>query len=193
VEELRRRIAAGALGTLLHAEGNFCVDRYGHFKWDDWKGDRGQVLPGSLADHMLYALIELLGPVAEVDVHGATHTLAVPIADTTAVLLRFKNNASGLLTAIGVTPEYYRLAVFGSKGWIELRGNEEFTFQPKEGAAETIRFPRIDTERAELEAFADVVAGRRPFPYALEDAVHSAAVLEAMGESAASGKPAAVR
>jgi predicted dehydrogenase len=192
VNELRKRVAAGALGTLLHAEGNFCVDRYGHFTPGDWKSDRDQVLPGSLADHMLYGLIELLGPVAEVHAHGASHTLSMPIAATTAVLLRFQNGTSGLLTAIGVTPEYYRLAVFGTKGWIELRGNDEFTFQPKEGEAEVIKYAKFDAERAELEAFADAVAGTKPFPYSLDNAVHSAAVLEAMGQSAKSGKPVAM-
>lgn len=193
VNEMRKRVAAGALGTLLHAEGNFCVDRYGHLKpGGDWKTDRGQVLPGSLADHMLYGLIELLGPVAEVHAHGASHALSIPIAETTAVLLRFRNGKSGLLTAIGVTPDYYRLAVFGSKGWIELRGTDEFTFQPKEGEAETIKYPAFDAERAELEAFADAVAGTKPFPYSLDNAVHSAAVLDAMGASAKSGKPVAV-
>ncbi len=190
VNELRKRVAAGALGTLLHAEGNFCVDRYGHLKpGGDWKTDRDQVLPGSLADHMLYGLIELLGPVAEVHAHGASLASSIPIAETTAVLLRFRNGTSGLLTAIGVTPDYYRLAVFGTKGWIELRGSDEFTFQPKEGEAEMIRFPKFDAERAELEAFADAVAGTKPFPYSLDNAVHSAAVLEAMGASAKSGKP----
>lgn len=189
VVELRKRVAAGALGKLLHGEGNFCVDRYGSLKPGDWKTDRGQVLAGSLADHMLYNLIELLGPVVDVHAYGATHVIQQPIADTTAVLLRFRNATSGLLTAIGVTPEFYRLQVFGTKGWAELRGIDQFTFQPLEGEAETIRYPAFDAEHAELEAFAAAVAGEKPFPYSLDNAVHSAAVLEAMGRSAESGKP----
>lgn len=192
VNELRKRVAAGALGRLLHAEGNFCVDRYGDLAPGDWKSDRDQVLPGSLADHMLYGLIELLGPVAEVDAHGARHVVSAPIADTTAVLLRFRNGASGLLTAIGVTPEYFRLTVFGTEGWAELRGQNQFTVQPIDGEAETINYPKFDAERAELESFAAAVAGERPFPYSLDNAVHSVAVLQAMGESAASGKPVTV-
>ncbi len=71
VAELRRRVAAGDLGTLLHMEGNFCVDRYFKLKpGADWKTDSSQVLAGALADHPLYAMIELLGPVAEVVSHG---------------------------------------------------------------------------------------------------------------------------
>ena len=67
IAELRRRVAAGDLGTLLHMEGNFCVDRYFKLKpGTDWKTDTSQVLAGALADHPLYTMIELMGPVAEV-------------------------------------------------------------------------------------------------------------------------------
>lgn len=192
VVELRQRLAAGALGQLVHAEGNFCVDRYRSLKPGDWKTDRGQVQAGSLADHMLYGLIEFLGPVSEVTVHGATHVPGVPIADTVAALLRFKNGTSGLLTAIGVTPELFRLQVFGTKGWVELRGLDRFTFQPAEGPLEVIDFPPYDAEEAEMEAFADALAGTQPFPATLDNAVHSAAVLEAMDRSAATGKSVAL-
>lgn len=192
VVELRKRVAAGALGTLLHAEGNFCVYRYHDLDPNDWKSDRKQVLAGSLADHMLYGLIETLGAVSEVHALAATHVAPVPIADTTAVLLRFRKGTSGLLTAIGMTAEDYRLQVFGSKGWIELRGLSQFKFQPIKGEAEVITFPKFDAERAEMEAFADAVTGKAPFPFSVDDAVHSAAVLEAMDQSAKAGKPVAV-
>lgn len=192
VNELRKRVKAGDLGTLLHGEGNFCVDRYGHLKPGDWKTERDQVMAGSLADHMLYGLIDLFGPVAEVDTHGATHAIKIPIADTAAVLLRFRGGTSGLLTAIGVTPEFFRLQIFGTKGWAELRGLDQFTFQPAEGEAETITFPKFDAERAEMEAFAETVLNKKPFPFSLDNAVHSALVMEAMNKSAETGKPVKV-
>src|SRR4051794_24748752 len=54
IAELRRRVAAGDLGTLLHMEGNFCVDRYYKLKpGKDWKTDTKQVLAGALADTRL--------------------------------------------------------------------------------------------------------------------------------------------
>jgi predicted dehydrogenase len=193
VGELRRRIADGDLGTVLHAEGNFCVDRYFHLKpGADWKTDRAQVLAGALADHMLYAMIELLGRVAEVDAHGSTRALDVPITDTTAVLLRFQGGASGLLTAMGATANYERLTVFGSKGWAEVRGGSRFSFQPVEGEAKEVGFPDFDAERAELESFADAVAGAKPFPVPVDDAVHSVAVLEAISRSAAEARPVTI-
>lgn len=194
VAELRRRAAAGDLGTLLHVEGNFCVDRYFKLKADggDWKTDAAQVLPGALADHPLYLSIELMGPVAEVHATASRRAISAPIMDTTAVLLRFRSGASGLLTAIGATASYERLTVFGSKGWAEVRDGRHFAFRPLEGKGTATDYAKIDTERLEMEAFAAAVAGEKPFPVPVDDAVHSAAVLEAMGRSAATGKPVAI-
>jgi predicted dehydrogenase len=53
-------------------------------------------------------------------------------------------------------------------------------------------FPPTDIERAELEAFADAVAGRAAFPVDTEQAIHGAAVFEAILRSAAAGQPVAV-
>ena len=190
IAELRRRVAAGDLGTLLHMEGNFCVDRYFRLKpGTDWKTEPGQVLAGALADHPLYAMIELLGPVAEVVSHASTRATKLPIADATATLLRFASGASGLLTAIGATPTYERTTVFGSKGWAEIREGEHFTFQPLEGDAHTTEYPSGDPERAELEAFAAAVTGEKPFPVTVDTAVHGVAVLEAMDRSARTSQP----
>jgi len=189
IAELRRRVAAGDLGTLLHMEGDFCVDRYFRLKpGTDWKTDKGQVLAGALADHPLYAMIELLGSVAEVVSHGSTRATKLLIADTTATLLRFASGASGLLTAIGATATYERTTVFGSKGWAEIRHGEEFTFQPIGGESITVNCPDSGSEKAELEAFAAAVTGERPFPVSMDDAVHSVAVLEAIDLAARSGQ-----
>lgn len=190
VRELRRCVAEGALGPLIHAEGDFCADRYRDLKPDSWKASAGQVTPGSLGDHIIYLMIELLGPVAEVTV-AATRQVAkdVPLADVTAVLLKFKGGQTGLLSAIGVTAELSRLHVFGSEGWAEMRGLTEFTRQGLTGAPDKRDLPAIDAQRVEMEAFADAVAGTAPFPVPVADAVHSAAVLEAMTRSAVSGRP----
>jgi len=186
---LRCRVAAGDLGTLLHMEGNFCVDRYLKLKpGADWKTDRSQVLAGALGDHPLYAMIELMGPVAEVMARGATRAIELPITDTTATLLSFASGASGLLTAIGATATYERTTVFGSKGWAELRNGARFTFQPIEGKGASIDYPDFDAEKTELEAFAAAVTGERPFPVPVDDAVHSVAVLEAIDRSAKMGR-----
>lgn len=190
VAELRRRVKAGDLGQLTHAEGNFCVDRYGKVQAGSWKADPEQATPGSLADHPLYLMIELLGPVAEVYVAATTQVAKhIPLADVTAVLLKFKGGQTGTLQANGVTPELTRLHVYGSKGWAEIREQDYFLFKDRKGEPQAMQIAEIDAERAEMEAFADAVTGAAAFPYSVESAVNAVAVLDAMARSAKSGKP----
>jgi len=188
VAEMRRRIQSGALGRLLHAEGNFCTDRFGSFAPGFWKADPEQVPAGSLADHMLYLMIETLGPISEVDTAAVSDVSANGLADVAAVLLKTRGNATGMLTAIGVTPDFYRFQVFGTKGWLELRDLRKLTFQSVDGQREDLTMPEADPIRAQVEAFADAVMGKAVFPVPIEDAVHGVAVLEAMGRSAIEGR-----
>jgi predicted dehydrogenase len=190
--ELRRLVASGALGTPLHAEGNFCVDRYGHVAPGDWKGDSRQSPPGALTDHMLYEMIRMFGPVAEVHAHAGNRAGLATLTDTTATLLRFENGATGLLTAIGTTADLLRLQVFGTKGWAEVRGMNDLTIAYTEGEGETKSFPKFEAERAQLEGFADAVEGKAAFPVTPEQAAHSVAVLEAIRKSAEGGAPVSI-
>ena len=88
-----------------------------------------------------------------------------------------------------MTPDYYRFQIFGTQGWIELRGASHLTFQPLDGEPEVLTLPPNDPERAQLEAFADAVTGKAIFPVPAGDATHSAAVLDAMGRSAITRGP----
>lgn len=86
-DALRQRVKAGDLGRIVHAEANFCVDRYFGMVRDDWKSHIANAPPGSLADHMLYTMIELLGPVEEVEATGARLATDLEICDTASVRL----------------------------------------------------------------------------------------------------------
>ena len=192
VMEMRRRLSHGALGTLVHAEGNFCVDRYRGIKEGSWKADPLHAPAGGLADHMLYLTIETLGHLAEAQAIGFTHHSNNALADVTAVMLRSQRRQTALLTAIGVTPDYYRFQIFGTEGWIELRDDTQLTYQPRNGTAEVVTFEPIDAERAELEGFADAIARRLPFPVSAEDAAHGVAALEAIATAARENRPVTI-
>jgi len=116
MDELRRRVRAGALGQLLHVEGNFCANRFADYRPGMWKASAEEAPPGILGDHMLYEMVELLGPVAEVHTQGLRLKVQVDIADTTSTLLRFKGGQSGFLAGIGVTADLERLHVFWHGG-----------------------------------------------------------------------------
>jgi hypothetical protein len=119
----------------------------------------------------------------------AAHLVApVEMSDTVTVSMRFASGASGSLTAIGVTPVFQRLHLFGTEGWAEIRNNRRFEFRPLKGEAAVIEFPAFDAQKCQLESFAAAVTGEAPFPVSPEDAVAGVAALEAMGRSAVSGR-----
>jgi predicted dehydrogenase len=109
--------------------------------------------------------------------------------DTTSMLLKFSDGVTGYLGSVFVTGDLYRVHVFGSKGWLEIRGDTELTFRGLQGAPQLIPLQPANKERAVLEAFADAVSAKQPFMVAPEQAVNGIAVLEAIVASAASGKP----
>jgi predicted dehydrogenase len=191
-DELRRLVKDGTLGRIIHTEGAYCVGRYFNMTRDDWKTDSAVVPPGALADHMLYMMVELLGPVAELYARGHHHATDLDVADTAAVTFRFAAGASGLLTAMGVTADFSRLHVFGTEGWAEIRGSSHLELAPRKGERTVTEFPAFDTLRAQLERFAAAAKGETPFPVSPETAIASVAALEAMGRSAESDGPVSV-
>jgi predicted dehydrogenase len=186
VAALREELRSGALGEVLHTEGNFCVNRYFQLKNDGWKADPKLARPGSLADHALYLTIETLGPLADVYAVARHDVSANRLADVVAVAARSRSGGSALFTAIGTTAELFRFHVFGSKGWAELRGDSVFRLETTSGRKIDLDLPAVDAELLEIEAFADAVTGRARFPVPIEDAVHGVAALEAIARSASS-------
>jgi predicted dehydrogenase len=188
-DALRQRVKAGDLGQIVHAEANFCVPRYFGMTKDDFKGHVDNAPPGSLADHMIYTMIELMGPVAEVDVHGLHLATDFDTPDTTTARLRFASGASGSLTTIGVTEQFYRLHVFGTAGWAEMRGASTFEFAPVKGDGAVLDLPPGEVLRRMQEAFATAAAGGTPFPFTPEASIAGSAVLEALRTSHLEGRP----
>ena len=82
------------------------------------------------------------------------------------------------------TGNFWRLHVIGSQGWAEMRGEHCLAVSALEGEPEIINFEPVDIEKAELEAFADAVAGGTPYPVSHDEAVHSIVALLAIEESA---------
>lgn len=188
-DELRRRVKAGALGEIVHAEGNYCVGRYHNMTRDNWKTDAAVAPPGALADHMLYMMIELIGPVEELTARGSHRATDLDVCDTSSVALRFAGGASGQLCAIGVTPEFARLHFFGTEGWAEIRGASRFEFAPLKGEREVVDFPAFDALKCQLESFAAAALGEAEFHVSPQNAIDGVAAVEAMARSAESGGP----
>ena len=88
-----------------------------------------------------------------------------------------------------VTGDYWRVAAYGTQGWLELRSDTELVSRGLSGPPERTVLEAADKERAELEAFADAIAEGRPFLVPPEQMVNGIAVLEAIEPSSAAGQP----
>jgi len=196
--EMMRRIHAGEIGDVLHIEGQHSGPSGYRLRPGNWRATRAEAPAGGMTGrgiHTLDSMIHIAGLVGTVYAFSDRRKLPAEIDmdDTTSMLLKFANGATGYLGTVFVTGELWRVHVFGSKGWIEIRSDTELIAQGLEGAPEKITLPAVDREQATLEAFADAVAAKQPFMVPPEQAVNGIAVLEAIVASAARGRPVKVQ
>jgi predicted dehydrogenase len=185
--EMRRLLAEGSLGTLLHVEGHFGGPGGFGYQAGHWRADRGESPLGGMGGsgiHMLDMFIHLAGPIAKVGVESTARVLTNGLDDTTAMLCRFASGAMGTLVTLAAAPRYWRVALFGSEGMAEMRSLHRLEFTPREGEGWVRDWPPFDMERAELAAFAAAAAGGAPYPLTPDEAVHGVAVFEAMAHAA---------
>ncbi len=204
LREIRAMLQDGRLGRLLHIEGNFCGPSVYRFGREHWRQQRDEGPAGGMTGrgvHVVDAMLYLAGHAESV--YAQSHRLALDygIDDTTSMLFRFKGGATAYLGTVIATAETWRMQVFGSKGWAEVGDVEHLTTWKMRVCyvdaqnltthhkPQTIAFPDVSTERAELEHFADAVREKRPLAIAGGDEEHGVRVLEAILESAKSGKP----
>ena len=190
--EMKRRILAGDIGELVHIEGHHSGPTGFSLKPGYWRSTRAESPAGGMSPrgiHTLDAMINLGGLIGEVYAHSERRKLQLPIDmdDTTSMLLKFENGITGYFATLFITGDLYRVHAFGTKGWLELRGDTELVARGLQGEAQTISLPAADKERAELEAFADAVSAKQPYMVPPQQAVNGIAVIEAIVASAETG------
>jgi predicted dehydrogenase len=196
--EMTRRIKAGEIGDVLHIEGQHSGPTGYRLKAGNWRATRAEAPGGGMTArgiHALDAMINIAGPVASVYAYSDKRKLPpeVDMDDTTSMLFRFENGITGYLGTVFVTGDFYRVHVFGTNGWLEMRGDAELIARGLEGAPERVPITPMDRERALLEGFADAVAAKQPFVVPPDEIVNGIAVLEAIVASAAKGRPVAIK
>ena len=197
--DLKRRLAAGELGTALLMEGNFSQDKFFALAADNWRLSAEDAPVGPLSAtgiHLMDLSIALLGRPVEVWARLATRGSAFANGDTLAVMLAFESGATALLTAILATPFVGRVAVFGSQGWMEIRDRThpehptgwDVTVVHRGESPATRFLPPHPSVRDNLEAFARAVAGQAPYPVSLDEIGSNVRTFEAITRSALSGR-----
>ncbi len=194
--ELKRLIETGELGTILHVEGNISGPSGHYYKPDLWRVLEAESPVGNMGAmgvHMLDEMINLLGPIADVYVRSLRRAIKVEMDDTSSALFTFVGGYTGYLATMATTARIWRLFVWGSKAMAEMRGqNDLFIYRIEDPRAqaepEHIGFPPTDIELAELEGFAEAITGKAPYAVPTEEAIHGAAVLEAMTRACETGE-----
>ncbi|MEM6381928.1 MAG: Gfo/Idh/MocA family oxidoreductase [Pseudomonadota bacterium] len=192
IAEMKSRLDSGDLGKLLHAEGNMSSHvGYGEvYTADIWRVAPGESPAGGLAAagfHLIDLMIHLLGPIDAVTAQSHRLVHSIKHDDTTSMLLRFGSGATGSISTLTATAQMFQLRVFGEKGWLELRGQDELAFKPVNGACERLSLPKVSTERLELEAFADAIRTRTLSPIPQSEILNGIAAFEAVVSSVESG------
>ena len=195
IAEIKRMIAAGELGTIMLAEGNYSHDMLADTPSASWRTNPADAPAAGMTGmgiHIVDAFVHLVGRVAQVTVACEDRLLGRPAGDTVAGLFRFENGAVGTLGSTLVTAFQWRLEVMGSAGWAETRGENELSIALRGTDPQSRSYPPGDSILAEWTAFLDAIDGRAPFPIPPDEIIHTVAVMEAIFESAATGRTVAV-
>jgi len=198
IQEMRKIVTAGELGTILQIEANFSQDKFLNLPAGNWRLSASEAPAGPMTAtgiHMLDLAVSLLGPAERTFAMARRLGSELANGDTLGALVSFKS-ANLLLSAILATPFDGRFAVYGNKGWAELRDKAHpespqgwvLTKCLSGGRPSRLDYPPAAAVRANLDAFADAAEGRAPYPVPQSDMVATIAALEAVFRSAASGK-----
>jgi predicted dehydrogenase len=193
--EITKRIAEGAIGAPRHVEGNFSGPPSYQTAPGNWRSNQMESPGGSMTArgvHVLDSMVNILGPVTRLFAFSERLQHEIDVDDTTVCAMRFARGATGTLATLHAASATYRIHVFGSRGALEMRGETELNVYDLSGLIETLRFDAVDKERAELEAFADAVAGGVNFVIAPEQIINVVAATEAIAASARSGEVVAI-
>jgi predicted dehydrogenase len=133
--------------------------------------------------HILDALIAMAGPVRRVQALLLSHKPPPDPLDSLSVLLEFASGIGGTLTAMRSTPMYLRVHAFGRNASVEALGRTELVLRRTGAEPQVLSFPPVDSVRVNLEAFADAVAGRAPYPIPMSEMLDTVAAFEAIAEA----------
>jgi predicted dehydrogenase len=196
--DLRHSVEAGELGTLLQIEANFSQDKFLSLPANNWRLSERDAPAGPMTAtgiHLLDLGVSFLGRPTSVLARVATLGSKLPNGDTLAAMVTFETGTNLMISAILATPFEGRFAVYGTRGWIEIRDKSHpenptgwtLTRQIGGKAREIVDYPAGSGVRANLEAFAAAPLGEATYPMPQQQMIDNIAALEAIFRSAKTG------
>ena len=194
MRELAKVVAGGRLGEILHIEGNFSNETSTQFPvaWRDSPAESPGAGMTATGIHVVDAFVNLVGPVRRVSAQLIERKPNPAPLDSVSVLLEFENKVSGVLCTIRTTPSFARVHVFGTAGSAEAVGETELVLRMAGAEPERRTLEPVNALRVELEAFADAVEGRAPYPVTTVQMIAAVSAMEAINRSMESGRPVSV-
>ncbi len=198
VIEMRKRFASGEFGDPLLLEGNFSQDKFLKLPRDNWRLSNAVNPVGPLSAtgiHMVDLSIALLGRPTHVWARLAQLGSDFSNGDTASMTIGFESGATAMLGAVLATPFMGRLALLGSKGWMEIRDRShpenstgwDVTSVHQDEAPVTAFHGPHPAVRDNLEAFGRAALGQAPYPVGLDEMLANVRSFEAIQRSVKSG------
>lgn len=196
----KRLIDEGALGRIVQIEGNFSADvGFTLVKPGAWRSVPGEAPAGAMTNlgiHHVDTYQYLLGPIARVTAFSRRLALTgVEVDDATSILFEFASGTLGYLGTSWVHAIWTRyITVHGTEAQIyaENDGAQLLVARRGQPKPEAVPLPSVDPLAEELSEFARCVrTGARP-EVGGEEGTAAIAVLDAIVESAASGRAVTV-
>jgi len=198
VIEMRQRFAAGEFGNPLLLEGNFSQDKFLKLPRDNWRLSDSANPVGPLSAtgiHMVDLAIALLGRPTSVWARLAKLGSDFANGDTLSMTLGFESGATAMLGAVLATPFMGRLALLGSKGWMEIRDRShpenstgwDVTRVHRDQTPVTVFYAPHPSVRDNLEAFGRAALGQAPYPVTPDEMLANVRSFEAIQRSVKSG------
>jgi predicted dehydrogenase len=193
MHRLREMVASGELGRILHIEGHNSNENSNSIL-QGWRLSPEESPGGGLTGaglHVLDAFTSLLGTARQVYARLSTRETGPPPLDSAMLAIDFESGVTGTLATVRATPFYWRIHLFGTKASAEVLDEVTMVVRKSGHSPQQITLAKIDTLAAELEAFADAIEGKHPYPVAEAEILATLAAFEAAISSMQIGHPVA--
>ncbi len=196
VAKMLEMARSGQLGRIQQVEGNFSHDKFTTLDKSNWRLNKKEAPAGGMTAtgiHLTDLATAMLGPAKDLRVSCEKLSSKIPQGDTLSVHIRFKGGGTAYVSASLAMPFISRFAVFGSKGWIEIRDKAHVeapagwvvTSAMAGGPITVTELPPAEPVKDNLVAFAHAIRGKAPYPITTKELVSNIAILEAIIKSAA--------
>jgi predicted dehydrogenase len=196
VSEMIAAAQNGSLGRLLQVEANFSHDKFVSLDASNWRLNPAEAPVGGMTAtgiHLTDLSTLLFGPARDVRVSCEKLASNIPQGDTMSAHIRFKGGGTAYISATLATPFISRFALFGTKGWIDIRDKAHVespagwvvTSATTGSAITTKEIPAAEPVKDNLVSFARAIRGLETYRITGPELVNNIAILEAIIASAA--------